>query len=58
MTPRTGGPVFDIVSRAGVLVDRVELPSGYSIAGFGPGKVIYLSMRDAAGLHLAKVQLR
>jgi hypothetical protein len=53
-----GGTVFDVISRAGVLVDRIELPPGYSIAGFGLGKVVYLSMRDAKGLHLAKVRLR
>ena len=53
-----GGPVFDIVSRDGGLVDRLQLPQGYSIAGFGKGKVVYLSMRDQAGIHLARVRLR
>jgi hypothetical protein len=59
MQPRIGGgPIFDVISRAGLLVDRIELPPGYSIAGFGAGRVVYLSMRDARGLHLAKVRLR
>ena len=53
-----GGPVFDIVSREGGLVDRLQLPQGYSIAGFGKGKVVYLSMRDQSGIHLARVRLR
>ncbi len=53
-----GGTVYDIVSRKGELVDRLQLPPGYTIVGFGPGKTVYLSTRDGAGLHLAKVQLR
>ena len=58
MTPTPGGPVYDVVSRAGVLVDRIQLPSGYTLVGFGAGKVVFLSMRDAQGLHLARVRLR
>ena len=56
--PTPGGPVYDVVSRAGVLVDRIQLPSGYTLVGFGAGKVVFLSMRDAKGLHLARVRLR
>jgi hypothetical protein len=52
------GPVYDVVSRAGVLVDRIELPRGYTLVGFGAGKVVFLSMRDAKGLHVARVRLR
>lgn len=58
MKPSPGGPVYDIVSRAGELVDRLQLPPGYALAGFGQGKVVYVSMRDAAGVHLARVRLR
>jgi hypothetical protein len=50
--------VYDIVSREGGLVDRLQLPPGYSLAGFGQGRVVYLSMRDASGVHLARVRLR
>jgi len=56
--PTPGGPVYDIVSSAGEMTDRLQLPPGYSIAGFGRGKVVYLSMRDPAGIHLARVRLR
>lgn len=56
--PVPGGPVFDIVSRQGVLIDRIQLPPGYSLAGFGLGRVVYLSTRDAKGLHLARVRLK
>jgi hypothetical protein len=50
--------VFDIVSRQGELIDRLQIPPGYAVVGFGKGKVVYLTMRDAQGIHLARVQLR
>jgi hypothetical protein len=56
--PIPGGPAFDIVSRKGELVDRIQLPPGYTVVGFGKDKVVYLSMRDAKGIHLARVRLR
>jgi hypothetical protein len=56
--PTPGGAVYDIVSRQGELTDRLQLPPGYSLAGFGKGRVVYLSMRDASGVHLARVRLR
>lgn len=58
MRPVPGGTVYDIVSQKGALVDRVQLPTGYTLVGFGAGRVVYLSVRDATGLHLARVQLR
>jgi hypothetical protein len=56
--PAPGGPVYDVVSRQGELVNRLQLPQGYTLVGFGAGKVVYLSMRDASGIHLARVRLR
>jgi len=56
--PIPGGPVYDIVSRAGELVNRIQLPPGYTLVGFGRDRVVYLSMRDAKGIHLARVRLR
>ena len=58
MRPVQGGPVFDVVSREGKLVNRLQLPPGYTLVGFGKGKVVYLSMRDQAGIHVARVRLR
>jgi len=52
------GPVYDIVSRQGELVNRLQLPPGYTLVGFGKDKVVYLSMRDASGIHLARIRLR
>jgi hypothetical protein len=53
-----GQPVYDIVNRRGELVDRVQLPSFRTIAGFGPG-VVYLAMKDAAGVvHLERSRIK
>jgi hypothetical protein len=56
--PVPGGPVYDVVTPAGELVNRIQLPPGYTIVGFGRDRVVYLTMRDATGLKLARVRLR
>jgi hypothetical protein len=55
--PVFNGSIYDIISRKGELVDRIQLPQGYQLVGFGTGRVVYLSMRDAKGIHLARVVL-
>ncbi len=52
-----GGPVYDVVNRQGVLVDRVAFPFGRVIAGFGPG-VVYMGVRDDNGARLEVARLR
>ena len=56
--PTPGGPVYDIVNPEGALIARYQLPPGYTIVGFGRGKVVYFTMRDANGLHVARVRLK
>ena len=56
--PVPGGAVWDVVSRDGGVIDRLQLPQGYAIVGFGKGKVVYLSMRDQSGIKLARVLLK
>ncbi|MEO7358959.1 MAG: hypothetical protein ABI120_01430 [Gemmatimonadaceae bacterium] len=58
MKPMPGGTIYDIVNRKGELNDRIQLPVGFTLVGFGPGRIVYLSTRDASGLHLARVRLR
>lgn len=41
-----GGSVYDIVNPAGELVDRVQMPAGRVISGFGKGGVVYMGVRD------------
>jgi hypothetical protein len=45
---RNGELVYDVVNRRGELFERVRLPEGRSIAGFGRAGVIYLMWRDGA----------
>lgn len=49
---RTGGvagTIYDVISSQGALVDRVQLPAGRSIVGFGKGGVVYMVARDKTG---------
>jgi len=53
--PTTGGAIYDVIDKSGKLVDRVQVPAGTTIAGFGAGGVVYLGMRDATGLHIQRI---
>ena len=53
-----GGPEYDVIDRTGKLVDRVALPAGTTIAGFGPDGAVYLGVRDASGVHIARAHER
>ena len=55
--PVPGGPVYDIINSQGMLVDRLQIPPGYGLVGFGRGGVVYLSMRGREGTQLARVRL-
>ena len=49
---RTGGvagTIYDVINAQGALVDRVQIPAGRSIIGFGKGGVVYMVARDAKG---------
>jgi len=46
---KAGELIYDIVNNRGVLTQRVRLPLGRSIAGFGHNGVVYLMQRDANG---------
>ena len=53
-----GGSVYDIVNAKGELTDRVLLPPGRVIAGFGKG-VVYTGVRDGtAGVRLEVAPIR
>jgi hypothetical protein len=50
-----GGIVYDVINYRGELFQRVQMPPERSIAGFGPGGVVYLMWRGASGAwHLEK----
>jgi hypothetical protein len=48
-TVRSGGFVWDVVNRKGEIVERVQLPQGRGLAGFGPGGTVYMSSAVRAG---------
>lgn len=54
-----GGSVYDVVNGDGKLVDRVLLPPGRVIAGFGRGGAVYMGVRvNETGVRLEKATLR
>ena len=59
MSPRpASGPEYDVIDRTGKLVDRVVLPAGTTIAGFGAAGTVYLGVRDASGVHIVRAKER
>ena len=55
-SPPVGGAIFDVVSRAGAVIDRVQIPGATSIVGFGPG-VVYLAAREGVGVQIARARI-
>ena len=53
-----GGPVYDVVNGKGELVDRVQIPAGRTILGFGAGGVVYLSAREKDANYLERARVR
>ena len=56
-TPADAAVVYEVINRNGVVIDRVEIPAGTTILGFGPGAV-YLLSRTSAGTRLSKAVLQ
>jgi hypothetical protein len=53
-----GMPTFDIINRKGELIDRVQLPEGRTVVGFGKGGFVYMVARDAGMAKLEKTKVR
>lgn len=47
-----GGPIYDVISPKGELLKRVNIPPGRVISGFGKGGIVYMGVREAAGVRL------
>jgi hypothetical protein len=56
--PLAGGPEYDILDGTGALVDRVAIPRGSTIVGFGAGGIVYLGVRDASGVRVVKARMK
>ena len=52
-----GGSVYDVINAKGELIDRVLMPAGRVIAGFGHG-VVYMGVRDGAGVRLEVAKMK
>jgi hypothetical protein len=48
------GPIYDVINGQGQLVDRVQVPAGRVIVGFGKAGVIYMLARDESGSWLER----
>jgi hypothetical protein len=56
---RKNGLVYDVANRKGEISERVEVPAGCFIAGFGRGSVVYLLCdANADGLVLERARIR
>lgn len=55
---RQGELVYDVVSSSGELLERVRVPRGRAIAGFGKGGIVYLTSGDMTnGYYLERTRL-
>lgn len=52
----SSGPVYDVIDGEGKLVDRVQLPAGRNIIGFG-ANTVFISASSPLGLMLERVRL-
>jgi hypothetical protein len=51
-----GGTVYDVISNKGELKDRVLIPPGRVIAGFGPGGTVYMGVLDGMNTRLERAR--
>lgn len=56
MAGAPGGLAYDVVNRQGEIIERVQIPAGRSIAGFGPNGVVYLLERKGREVFLEKAR--
>lgn len=52
-----GGTVYDVINKKGALIDRVQVPPGRVIAGFGPGGVVYMGVVDGEITRLERARV-
>ena len=53
-----GASVYDVVNRKGELIDRVQVPAGRTIAGFGTDGAVYLTVRNGADTVLERASVK
>jgi len=55
--PSDTGPIYDVINGKGELIDRVKLPFGRVISGFGPG-VVFMGVQDGASARLEMAKIK
>ena len=53
-----GGSVYDVVSNIGELIDRILVPHGRVIVGFGAGGIVYMGVLDGAIARIERARVR
>lgn len=54
--PEPAGTVYDIINGNGEVTDRVLIPEGRSIVGFGPGGTVYMGVLTGDNMKLERAQ--
>ena len=44
-----GGAIYDVINGQGALIDRIQMPAGRTVVGFGKGGIVYMVARDKTG---------
>jgi hypothetical protein len=52
------GLLYDVVNRKGELVERVRLPEGRALEGFGRNGAVYLTSHGPSGARLERARLQ
>jgi len=53
-TNAANGFTYDVINRDGVVFERVQLPTGHVLAGFGPNNVVYLTKANGSATYLER----
>ena len=53
-TNSASGFTYDVVNRNGEVFERVQLPKGHVLVGFGPHNVVYLTRADGKNTYLER----
>ena len=53
-----GGLLYDVINRNGEIFQRVRIPPGRALAGFGGDGAVYLTFRDASGTHIERARIQ
>jgi hypothetical protein len=57
-TNAANGFTYDVVNRKGEVFERVQLPKGHVLAGFGPRNTVYLTKTDGTAAYLERALLQ